>query len=35
MALPIDVLEKIYYTNANLLYPGVKDVLQQMGYAID
>ncbi|MHC4117740.1 MAG: hypothetical protein ACYSWO_09565 [Planctomycetota bacterium] len=29
MALPIDVLEKIYYKNAVRLYPGVKDVPQQ------
>ena len=33
MALPIDVLEKIYYKNAARLYPRVKDVLKQMGYA--
>jgi predicted TIM-barrel fold metal-dependent hydrolase len=34
MALPIDVLEKIYYKNAARLYPRVRDVLQQMGYAV-
>ena len=35
MALPTDVLEKIYYKNAIRLYPRVKEVLQQMGYALD
>ena len=35
MALPIDVLEKIYYKNAARLYPRVKDVLKQMGYACE
>lgn len=35
MALPIDVLEKIYYKNAVRLYPHVKDVLQDMGYTLD
>jgi predicted TIM-barrel fold metal-dependent hydrolase len=35
MALPIDVLEKIYYKNAARLYPQVKDVLLDMGYVLD
>jgi len=34
MALPVDVLEKIYYKNAVRLYPQVKDVLQRRGYTI-
>ena len=29
LALPVDVLEKIYYRNAARLYPRVKDVLKQ------
>ncbi len=28
LALPVDVLEKIYYRNAARLYPRVKDVLK-------
>ncbi|MBL7185602.1 MAG: amidohydrolase family protein [Phycisphaerae bacterium] len=32
LALPIDVLEKIYYRNAARLYPRVKDVLRDLGY---
>jgi predicted TIM-barrel fold metal-dependent hydrolase len=35
MALPVDVLEKIYYKNAARLYPRLRDVLQQTGYAVD
>ncbi len=35
MALPVDVLEKIYYKNAIRLYPGVKDVLLKMGYSLE
>jgi hypothetical protein len=31
LALPVQVLEKIYYTNAARLYPRVKDVLTQLG----
>ena len=32
LALPQDVLEKIYYKNAARLYPRVKDVLKELGY---
>jgi len=32
LALPADVLEKIYYRNAARLYPRVKDVLRGLGY---
>ncbi len=35
LALPTDVLEKIYYKNAARLYPRVKDVLKNMGYDIN
>ncbi|MFC1563045.1 amidohydrolase family protein [candidate division KSB1 bacterium] len=35
IALPIDVLEKIYYKNAIKLYPQIKDVLKKLGYAIE
>jgi predicted TIM-barrel fold metal-dependent hydrolase len=35
LALPEDVLKKIYYQNAVRLYPRAKDVLIQLGYAID
>ncbi|MHC4435669.1 MAG: hypothetical protein ACYTBS_27975 [Planctomycetota bacterium] len=31
LALPVDVLEKIYYRNAARLYPRVKDVLKDLG----
>ncbi len=33
LALPVDVLEKIYYRNAARLYPRVKDVLRDLGYS--
>ncbi len=32
LALPQEVLEKIYYKNAARLYPRVKDALKQLGY---
>ncbi|MBN2315258.1 MAG: amidohydrolase family protein [Sedimentisphaerales bacterium] len=35
LALPEDVLKKIYYQNAVRLYPRVKDVLIQLGYSIE
>jgi predicted TIM-barrel fold metal-dependent hydrolase len=35
LSLPVDVLEKIYYKNAMKLYPRVKDVLLNLGYAVD
>ena len=35
MALPVDVLEKIYYRNAARLYPRVKDVLRDLGHIRD
>lgn len=35
IALPYDVLEKIYYKNAMKLYPGVKDGLKNLGYKVD
>jgi len=35
VALPIDVLEKIYYKNAVKIYPRVKDVLINLGYKIE
>ncbi len=35
LALPEDVLKKIYYLNAIRLYPRVKDVLIQLGYPIE
>ena len=31
LALPVDVLEKIYYRNAARLYPRVEDVLKDLG----
>ena len=34
LALPIDVLENIYYKNAIRLYPRVKEVLEGMGYTL-
>ena len=34
LALPMDVLEKIYYKNAVRLYPRVKGVLESMGYTV-
>ena len=35
LALPADVLEKIYYRNAARLYPRVDSVLKQLGYSIE
>jgi predicted TIM-barrel fold metal-dependent hydrolase len=35
LALPEDVLKKIYYRNAIRLYPRVKDVLIQLGYSVE
>ncbi len=35
IALPLDVLEKIYFRNAIRLYPRVKDVLESLGYNLD
>ncbi len=32
LALPLDVLEKIYFRNAMRVYPHVSDVLKQLGY---
>jgi len=32
LALPVDVLEKIYFRNAIRLYPGVKETLENLGY---
>ncbi len=35
LALPKDVLEKIYYKNAMRIYPGVRQSLQQLGYSVE
>jgi predicted TIM-barrel fold metal-dependent hydrolase len=35
LALPIDVLENIYYRNAVRLYPRVKEVLTTRGYEVE
>jgi len=35
IALPVDVLEKIYYKNAMKLYPGVRENLKKLGYRVD
>jgi len=35
LALPREVLEKIYYKNAARLYPKVADVLKKRGYVIN
>ena len=35
LALPRDVLEKIYYRNAARIYPRVRQQLTQLGYAVD
>ena len=35
LALPTDVLEKIYHLNAARLYPRVKEVLEAQGYRLD
>lgn len=35
LALPEDVLNKIYYQNAARLYPRVKDTLIQLGYLLE
>ena len=34
LALPVEVLEKIYYKNACRLYPRVKEALKELGYSI-
>ena len=34
LALPLDVLEKIYYQNASRLYPRVEGVLSNLGYSL-
>jgi len=35
LALPREVLEKIYYKNAVRLYPGVKEHMQKLGYPVE
>jgi len=35
LALPVDVLAKIYYLNTARIYPRVKDVLETLGYEIE
>ena len=35
LALPREVLEKIYWRNAARIYPRVKEVLTKLGYALD
>ncbi len=35
LALPRDVLEKIYYKNAARIYPKVKESLQKLGYTLE
>jgi predicted TIM-barrel fold metal-dependent hydrolase len=35
LALPMDVLEKIYYKNAAKIYPRVKEGLKKFGYAVE
>ena len=35
IALPVDVLEKIYYKNAMKVYPRVRDELKKLGYNVD
>jgi predicted TIM-barrel fold metal-dependent hydrolase len=35
LALPRDVLERIYWRNAARIYPRVKEVLAKLGYALD
>ena len=35
LALPMDVLEKIYFRNAMRVYPHVKDNLKSLGYPIE
>jgi predicted TIM-barrel fold metal-dependent hydrolase len=32
LALPLDVLEKIYFRNAMRIYPSVREALGQLGY---
>ena len=32
LALPLPVLEKIYFRNAMRIYPHVADALKQLGY---
>jgi hypothetical protein len=35
LALPTDVLEKIYYRNAVKVYPGVKEAIIKLGYKVN
>ncbi|HWQ53852.1 MAG TPA: amidohydrolase family protein [Bryobacteraceae bacterium] len=35
LALPLDVLEKLYYKNAMRIYPHVRENLKKLGYPID
>ncbi len=35
LALPLDVLEKIYFRNAMRIYPHVKANLKALGYPVD
>jgi predicted TIM-barrel fold metal-dependent hydrolase len=35
LALPVDVLKKIYYQNAARLYPRVKNVLTRLGHKVE
>lgn len=35
LALPKEVLEKIYYKNAARIYPRVKEQLQKLGYSVE
>ena len=35
LALPLDVLEKIYFRNAMRIYPHVKDNLKKLGYHVE
>jgi hypothetical protein len=34
LALPTDVLEKIYYKNAARIYPRIKEQLENLGYSV-
>jgi hypothetical protein len=34
LALPTDVLEKIYYKNAATIYPRIKEQLETLGHSI-
>ncbi len=35
LALPSEVLEKVYWRNAARIYPRVKEVMTKLGYAVD